>query len=346
LHIQSRKERVTKIESQKNAVKNKVVKTMMLSQNKSENFIVADWPAPQNIHTFITTRRAPYLNPFITSSDIDIAGMSEKPYEEFNLATHVRDNEKHVLHNRRLLNDFLYTQVNSPEAVTVKNDLDSKGKRKVLDFLWLSQVHSIDLVEFDHTQRQENKHNHEFKKIPCADGSYTRGANKICTILTADCLPVLMCNKQGTQVAAVHAGWQGLANGIISEALKTFECEAKDILCYLGPAISGLHYEVGRDVVDAFLEAEKRRPYLETIMKGFTPLDVSNDDACKDNTEQKYLADLYQLARLEIFGFGCMNVYGGGYCSHSDCFEDMTDKFYSYRRDGVTGRMASLIWIE
>lgn len=319
---------------------------MTLPQEQSESFIVADWPAPKNIHTFITTRRTPSLTSSVTSSDTDIIGMSEKPFDAFNLATHVSDKEKHVLHNRQLLNDFLCTQVNPLHLGNITGDLCSKGKRKNLDFLWLSQVHSIDLVEFDYAQRQENKHSNEFKKIPCADGSYTREANKVCTVLTADCLPVLICNKQGTQVAAVHAGWQGLANGIISKALKTFECELKDILCYLGPAISGLHYEVGRDVVDAFLEAEKRRPYLETIMKGFTPLDVSKDDACKDNTEQKYLADLYQLARLEIFGFGCMNVYGGGYCSHSDCFEDMTDKFYSYRRDGVTGRMASLIWIE
>jgi YfiH family protein len=144
--------------------------------------------------------------------------------------------------------------------------------------------------------------------------------------MTADCLPVLFTNAQGTQVAAAHAGWRGLAAGVLENTLKTFNPN-DEILAWLGPAIGPLAFEVGGEVKQVFVEehAEAQSAFR----------------ASPTHPQDRFLADIYHLARIRLAAAGVARVSGGDYCTFSD-----TENFFSYRRDGITGRMASLIWIE
>ncbi len=155
-----------------------------------------------------------------------------------------------------------------------------------------------------------------------ADGSYTREPRVVCAVLTADCLPVLCCSHDGQQVAAVHAGWRGLAAGVVEAALDTFRDAAP--MVWLGPAIGPQSFEVGEEVRNAFLAQ-----------------DPAAAAAFQETRAGHWLADLYGLARLRLARRGVDEVYGGDHCTLQEA-----DRFYSYRRDGVTGRMASLIWRE
>ncbi len=149
--------------------------------------------------------------------------------------------------------------------------------------------------------------------------------------MSADCLPILLCDKQGTQVAALHCGWRSLAGGICAEALDKFSASRTDLLAYLGPAISQVHFEVGIDVLEAFFAAARSPEHADEIAAAFAvgarPL--------------HFYADIYALARAELKALGVSAVYGGGYCTFAD-----QERFFSYRRDKTTGRMASLIWLE
>ncbi len=180
--------------------------------------------------------------------------------------------------------------------------------------VWLKQIHSAVAVPAE----QENL-NHE------ADASYTSAANKVCLVLTADCLPLLICNRQGTHVAAIHAGWRGLASGVVENTILALNQSPNDLLVWLGPAITQKNYEVGADVYEAFVS---RHPDCNTC---FTP-----------TMPGKWMASLYQLARFRLANMGIQQVYGGNYCTY-----DQSDLFFSWRRDKVKhGGMASLIWIE
>lgn len=182
------------------------------------------------------------------------------------------------------------------------------------DPIWLDQhTHSAIAVE----AAPENK-----KTI--ADASFTNQINRVCAVLTADCLPVLICNKKGTHVAAAHAGWRGLASGIVEAAIKGLKQPADELLVWLGPAIGPHQFEVGKDVYDAFVTQDK------TFSCAF-----------KEQPNQKWLADLYELAKIRLHKQGIYAIYGGEYCTYTQA-----DLFYSYRRDkGNIGRLASLIWI-
>jgi YfiH family protein len=218
------------------------------------------------------------------------------PYDCFNLATHVDDNPDQVAINRSLL-------------------------RQQLDFtlepVWLDQVHGAEVIYAPNNS-----------PLPSADGVYTDIKNQPCAILTADCMPVLLCNLQGTQVAAVHAGWRGLCGGIISKALEQF-ASGDQIMAYLGPAISAKHFEVGAEVRLAFLSKAVTNNQKYSVKKAFV-----------ETSQGHYLADLYALARAELTQRGVTQVYGGEFCSYSQ-----SDLFYSYRREKVCGRNASLIWL-
>lgn len=180
------------------------------------------------------------------------------------------------------------------------------------DPIWLKQYHSTVVVEALPEHRGSD-----------ADGSFSREANQVCMVETADCLPVLICNRQGSYVAAVHAGWRGLVNGIIEAAVQTAAHPADELLVWLGPAIGPGKFEVGRDVYDAFVS--KHSAAASAFQR-------KNDD--------KWLANLYELARLRLKLLGVNAVYGGEYCTYTQ-----QDLFYSYRHDGgSTGRMASVIW--
>lgn len=179
--------------------------------------------------------------------------------------------------------------------------------------IWLTQTHTNIAIEATVNNKEAN-----------ADASFTSQANHVCVVLTADCLPLLICNKQGTEVAAIHAGWRGLANGVIEATLNSLSSKADELLVWLGPAIGPQKFEVGQEVYAAFTE---RHPEAASA---FTPLNHG-----------KWLANLYALATMRLQLQGVSQIYGGDFCTHTQ-----TDLFYSYRRDqGKTGRMASLIWI-
>lgn len=219
-------------------------------------------------------------------------GFSQNPYNSFNLAQHVGDDPQSVIKNRKLLADTLHLP-NEP--------------------LWLEQVHRTDVAVVT------NNHSN----TTCADAIYTREFNQVCVVLTADCLPVLLCNQAGTEIAAVHAGWRGLAQGILEATIQHFRSPHSEIMVWLAPAISATAFEVGQEVYDVFVN------FLPQAQFAFT--------ATRSN---HWLADLYLLAQQRLKHIGITKIYGGNFCTYCD-----KDQFYSYRRDKVTGRMAHLIWM-
>ncbi|EKD74083.1 MAG: hypothetical protein ACD_45C00083G0005 [uncultured bacterium] len=221
-----------------------------------------------------------------------VGGVSLAPYNELNLALHVGDAKQHVQKNRTLLK----TRLALPSEP-----------------IWLEQTHSTIVVPA--TADNLGKE---------ADATFASEPNCVCVVLTADCLPILLCNRAGTHVAAIHAGWRGLANGIIENTLKTLDLPSGELLAWLGPAIGPNAFEIGHEVRDLFL---KSHPDTE---QAFLP-----------SPNGRWLGDLYALASLRLHTLGITNIYGKPYCTYSD-----KEQFFSYRRDGSkTGRMASLIWI-
>lgn len=210
----------------------------------------------------------------------------------FNLARHVQDDPTRVARHRLLLQRDL--------------GLDRQP-------FWLNQTHSTDLLSLPAEAGLYN-----------CDGSFTQANQWPCVVMTADCLPVLLCDTAGTQVAAVHAGWQGLANGIVSKAIAQFS-NPSQVMAWIGPAIGAGAFEVGPDVLRAF---------------GVDPQQASDEFVPVTHKREKWLGNLYALARKELNGLGVTQVYGGQHCSLSN-----PDAFYSHRRDPSSGRMASLIWM-
>ncbi len=180
---------------------------------------------------------------------------------------------------------------------------------------WLTQVHGSRVADLDIEGPRE------------ADACLTRTPGRICAIQTADCLPVLFTATDGSLVGAVHAGWRGLAAGVLQATLAALADAAlpgTQFLAWLGPAISPAHFEVGEEVRTAFLGT-----------------DPDAEIAFVENPRGRWQCDLYTLARRALARAGIADIYGGEHCSFAE-----TGRFYSYRRDGQTGRMASLIWIE
>jgi len=218
-------------------------------------------------------------------------GKSKGKYNSLNLATHVNDEINTVHSNRDLLNQYLPS---SPH--------------------WLNQTHSVDVL-----------------KLPSqtlnGDASYTIDKNTVCVVQTADCLPLLVTNIDGTIVAAIHAGWRGLLNGVIENTIEKMNMLPNELLIWLGPAISQKHFEVGFDVKNSFCEKHSEAE------KAFHLI-----------SDQKWLADIYALAKIRLNLCGVKQIYGGSVSDNYCTFTNEVD-YFSYRRDGVTGRMASLIWI-
>lgn len=218
-------------------------------------------------------------------------GGSEAPYDNLNLADHVGDQMSAVIDNRRRLRSAL------PELPA--------------EPLWLKQVHGARCVSADEVLTRCE-----------ADASVTRDRNAVCAVLTADCLPVLFCDEDGLVAAAAHAGWRGLARGILEATIAACRCPPEQLLVWMGPAISQQAFEVDSDVRDAFVAKNPRSA------SAFVPHD-----------EEKWLCDLYALARMRLYDAGVKRIYGGTYCTFND-----PERFFSFRRDGGTGRMATLIW--
>jgi YfiH family protein len=247
-----------------------------------------DWPdLPAGIRALTTLRGG---------------GVSRAPYDDgiggggLNLGVHVGDSAAAVDKNRDLLQTVLPGRV-----------------------AWLTQVHGTRVVDAadaaDITVPEE------------ADASIAADAGIVCAVLTADCMPVLLCDAAGQVVGAAHAGWRGLLNGVLENTVRAMQARGADrITAWLGPAIGPQRFEVGPEVHAAFVARDARHD------AAFKPLVA---------TPGKYLADIYALARLALTEAGVGSISGGGFCTVSD-----GARFYSYRRDGVTGRFASLIWIE
>lgn len=200
------------------------------------------------------------------------------------------------------------------------NPKEVEERRKLCDLLtlpsepiWLNQIHGTKVVKATPDKTDID-----------ADGAYTDEANRVCVIFTADCLPIFICNKQGTKVSVLHAGWRGLAAGIIDQALQSLAIPAEDMLVWLGPAIGPNQFEVGKDVLDAFT-AQNQEAEAAFIAK----------------ENNKWNANLYALATQQLNTQGIKQVYGGNYCTYTQ-----DDLFFSYRRDkGAPGRLANLIWL-
>lgn len=215
-------------------------------------------------------------------------GLSKPPYDSLNLGMHVGDDALTVAANRNLLNTVVPSEP-----------------------VWLEQVHGTDVILAERAGC-----------APRADACITRQANAVCTVMTADCLPVFLCDDAATVVGVAHAGWRGLADGVIEAAVRAMAVAPSSLMAWLGPAIGSQSFEVGAEVRETFLRHDL------AAASAFTP--VAN----------KYLADIYLLARQRLQALGMRRIYGGNFCTCRDA-----DRFYSYRRDGQTGRMASLIWL-
>ncbi len=246
--------------------------------------ITPNWPAPANIRAFSTTRKG---------------GLSEAEYQSLNLGTHVGDRLSTVNSNRQQLQRHVGLTTNP---------------------YWLDQTHSsevlnidgcVDSLCFDETNTD----------TLIADASITSHVNRACVVMTADCLPVLLCSKDGGQVAAVHAGWRGMADGIIENAIHLFNSSASDILAWCGPCIGPSAFEVGLEVQQS----------LGGPVSAYLPHSDTN----------KVYVDLQQLAKHRLNELGVFNCYFSERCTYSE-----PEQFFSYRRDGVTGRMASFVWID
>jgi len=237
-------------------------------------FIKPNWPLPSNIHSISTTRHG---------------GVSLKPYDSFNLAMHVDDNNGDVSKNRQMLIDKLQLPA---------------------DPIWINQIHGKTVLKASEIHREKD-----------ADSTFTDEPYQVCVVLTADCLPVLISDRNGKKVAAVHCGWRGLQKKILTETLSKLQIPADETLVWFGPAISAKVYEVGTEVRENFMD---------------------DTNAFVENGPKKWLCNLYQIARNELHRNGISAIFGGEYCTFTQ-----KDQFFSYRRDGAaTGRMATLIWFD
>ncbi|WP_118776888.1 peptidoglycan editing factor PgeF [Haemophilus haemolyticus] len=221
-------------------------------------------------------------------------GVSLTPYFSFNLGDHVGDNKSAVKTNRTLLVE----KFGLPQTP-----------------IFLTQTHSTRVIQLPYSGQNLE-----------ADAVYTNVPHQVCVVITADCLPVLFTTTSGSEVAAAHAGWRGLCDGVLEETVKCFQAKPEDIITWFGPAIGPTAFQVGVDVVKQFVAVD------EKAKLAFQP------DAIE---EGKYLGNLYQIATQRLNNLGITQIYGGNHCTFNE-----KELFFSYRRDNQTGRMASVIWFE
>lgn len=260
---------------------------------------------PSKNNPFLLELDWPELPPhFGACSTMRSGGFSQAPYDDgsgqggggFNLGDHVGDSIQAVSDNRAKLAEFLSAQPH-----------------------WLTQVHGVDVVQLNSTTSG--------KLI--ADASFTIQPKVVCAVLTADCLPVLFCDPKNGVVAAAHAGWRGLVDGVLERTVQTMQqagAQVDELLVWLGPAIGPLNFEVGAEVRERFVT--------------FDPISAQPFQPSEARTE-KFYANIYTLARQRLSKLGVQHISGGSHCT-----VQQATQFFSYRRDGVTGRMASLIWIK
>ncbi len=219
-----------------------------------------------------------------------LGGVSSPPCDSLNMAEHVNDDPACVSENRRIL---------------------AASAGYVTEPAWLKQVHGNQVIAAE-----------EIRKLETADATWTCKKGKPCVVMTADCLPILLCDRFGTVVAAAHAGWRGLARGVIAATVLRMGVAPEELLAWLGPAIGPLSFIIGDEVRAAILAS-----------------DAGSIDCFRPSLGY-WLADIYQLARRQLSQLGVKAIFGGGFCTFSE-----VKRFFSYRREGQTGRMASLIWL-
>ena len=217
-------------------------------------------------------------------------GASRGPYASLNLGAHVGDDPAAVERNRARLRAALPA-----------------------DPVWLQQVHGTDVVDAATAP-----------PLARADAAVARARHVVCAVLTADCVPVLLAGRGGEAVAIAHAGWRGLAAGVIEAAVARMNVPAANVIAWLGPAIGPRAYEVGPEVREAFVRREAAAAGAFVLRR-----------------DGRFLADLFVLARQRLAAAGVAAVYGGGHCTYTEA-----ERFYSYRREPATGRFASLVWID
>ena len=260
----------------------------MTRMDKPTSRLEADWPAPAHVRAFTTLRTGP--------------GVSPPPFDRFNFGLRSGDDPANALENRRIL----------------RRELGLPGEPR-----WLNQVHGAGVARMESEGGSGSAQRHSDPVFePIADASVTSQAGVVLAILTADCLPVLFCNADGTEVAAAHAGWRGLAGGVLEATVREMRSSPPTLLAWLGPAAGPQAYEIGAEVRDAFVSAH--------------PADATAFVATRPG---HWKVDLYALARRRLLDAGVSRVFGGDLCTISD-----PARFYSHRRDQRTGRMATVIW--
>lgn len=239
--------------------------------------IIPNWNAPKQIQAFTTVRNG---------------GVSQAPFDSFNLGSHVNDNLADVMKNRELLVE----KFQLPQMP-----------------LFLNQTHSTKVIRLPYAGTDLE-----------ADAVYTNQPNQVCLIMTADCLPALFVSQDGKEIAAAHAGWRGLCDGVLEATVAEFECEPAQISVWLGPAIGPNAFQVGNEVIEQFcaFDPNAEEAFIED-----------------GSTSGKFLGNLYQIAKQRLNKLGIVNIFGGDHCTYTE-----KEHFFSYRRDKQTGRMASLIW--
>jgi len=222
-----------------------------------------------------------------------VGGVSKETFSSFNLGDHVGDHPEWVSANRVLLTHGIAAHP-----------------------VWLEQVHGTNVIDASAYVLAN--------ETPRADAAFSRKAGVACVVMTADCLPVFLCDDLGTVVAVAHAGWRGLLAGVLEETVAAMGVSGANLLAYLGPAIGPKAFEVGEEVRSAFVahHEEGQTAFISSV-------------------QGKWLADIYLLARQRLKRMGVQRVYGGTFCTFTE-----PGRFFSFRRDGKTGRMASLIWLE
>jgi polyphenol oxidase len=250
--------------------------------------IEPDWPTPPGVRAAFTLRTG---------------GVSVAPYDSLNLGAGIGDSAEAVEENRRRVRERL---------------------RLPSEPVWLEQVHGVDVVVLGAAAAGQGAAIATRVAPVRADASVAYGPGQVCAIRVADCMPVLFAAVDGSAVGAAHAGWRGLAGGVLEATVARLGVPASRLIAWMGPAIGPRHFEVGDDVSTAFVTK-----------------DAGAASAFVKNARARWQCDLYALARRRLNALGVAETYGGGWCTFAEA-----DRFFSYRRDGRCGRMAALIWIE
>jgi polyphenol oxidase len=259
----------------------------------SPEFLRPEWPAPPGVRAAFTLRRG---------------GVSAPPFDTLNLGLHTGDGPEAVAENRR----------------RVRRTLQLPAEP-----VWLQQVHGAQVLRLATAELRGGGQ----RSPPTADGAVTRERGQVCAIQVADCIPVLLAALDGSAVGAAHAGWRGLASGVLAGAVRALGAvsgEHSGIVAWLGPAIGAAHFEVGEEVHAAFSKS--------AVARGEAPPPT---EAFVRNARGRWQCDLAAIARGQLVSLGVREVYGGTWCTYADAA-----RFFSYRRDGRCGRMAALIWLE